>query len=92
MGEPQSMLADPRLRPGPDVSCLDGGSGRVRVSDGEKRNACEAWSDARNVLAHADHDASPEPDDLERLATAAFLHGPVAIGYRRRSGKIGLPD
>src|SRR5919201_3167718 len=35
----------------------------------------EAWSDAYSLLAQADRDAPLEPDDLDRLATAAFLVG-----------------
>ena len=35
----------------------------------------EAWSDARTLLAQADREKPLEADDLDRLATAAFLVG-----------------
>lgn len=35
----------------------------------------EAWSDARALLGQADRESPLEPEDLDRLATAAFLVG-----------------
>ena len=35
----------------------------------------EAWSDARTLLAQADRESPLEPEDLDRLATAAYLVG-----------------
>lgn len=37
--------------------------------------AREAWGDAYTQLSVADHETSLEPEDLERLATAAYLTG-----------------
>jgi DNA-binding CsgD family transcriptional regulator len=38
----------------------------------------EAWSDAYGLLSQADRDVPLEPEDLDRLATAAHLVGEVA--------------
>ena len=45
----------------------------------------EAWSDARTLLAQADREAPLEPDDLDRLATAAFLIGEEAASIDART-------
>ena len=45
----------------------------------------EAWSDAYTQLAAADRPASLEPDDLDRLATAAFLIGEDAASADART-------
>jgi DNA-binding CsgD family transcriptional regulator len=42
---------------------------------GRSAFAAQAWSDAVAALAEADRAAPLEPDDLERLATAAYLTG-----------------
>src|SRR5678815_4202159 len=34
-----------------------------------------AWSDSHRLLTAADHDGALEPEDLDRLATAAYLLG-----------------
>ena len=46
-----------------------------------------AWADARSELAAADARSSLEPDDLDRLATAAYLVGEdeVSAGARARA-------
>jgi DNA-binding CsgD family transcriptional regulator len=38
----------------------------------------QAWADARDLLSAADHEAPLVPDDLGRLATAAYLVGDYA--------------
>ncbi|MFW6204231.1 MAG: DNA-binding response regulator, partial [Actinomycetota bacterium] len=49
--------------------------------------ARQSWADAYARLAAADRDASLEPDDLERLATAAYLTGdePAAVTVLTRA-------
>ncbi len=50
-----------------------------------------AWTDAYVVLAAADQDEPLQPDDLERLATAAYLIGKdaevVLSPVRARAGR-----
>jgi len=50
-------------------------SGVGALARGRDAFAREAWSDACDLLAQADRDTPLEPDDLERLAAAAFLVG-----------------
>src|SRR5437762_11366348 len=45
------------------------------LPSGRDAFAREAWSDAASLLARADRETALEPEDLHRLATAAFLLG-----------------
>jgi DNA-binding CsgD family transcriptional regulator len=56
----------------------------------EHRRACSrrrAWDDAYQSLLSADQDAALEADDLERLATAAFLTG-RDVEYQRLQERL----
>ena len=72
---------------------------------GRSAFATQAWSDAVAALTEADRAASLEPDDLERLATAAYLtgrdaeateawarahHGLLARGEPRRAARCAI--
>jgi len=50
-------------------------SGARALADGRDAFKREAWSDAWTLLATADRETPLEPQDLERLAAAAFLVG-----------------
>jgi len=56
----------------------------------------EAWSEARDLLTQADREAPLEPEDLERLAAAAFLVGDDASSIdaltRAHHGFLGRSD
>jgi len=50
-------------------------TGTGALARGREAFQRQAWSDARTWLAEADRDTPLEPEDLERLAAAAFLVG-----------------
>ena len=54
---------------------ITGMTGTDSLARGREAFAREAWSDACALFAQADQQTPLEPDDLERLATAAFLVG-----------------
>jgi hypothetical protein len=48
----------------------------------------QAWADSHRLLETADRDSPLEPDDLDRLATAAYLMGREAesdAAFRQRA-------
>jgi DNA-binding CsgD family transcriptional regulator len=47
----------------------------AELKRGRDSYACEAWTDAFEALSAADRSAPLEADDLERLATAAYMIG-----------------
>ncbi|HEV7704302.1 MAG TPA: LuxR C-terminal-related transcriptional regulator [Gemmatimonadaceae bacterium] len=50
-------------------------TGASALARGREHFARQAWDDAYTALAHADHDAALDADDLERLASAAQMVG-----------------
>ena len=52
----------------------------------------KAWGESCRLLEAADRDAPLEPDDLERLATAAYLMGrdDESEGFRTRAHQMFL--
>src|SRR5581483_8790716 len=63
---------------------------------GRDSYARRAWADAYTVLSAADRERALEPDDLERLATAAYLIGRDAectdLWTRAHQGLLGRGD
>jgi DNA-binding CsgD family transcriptional regulator len=59
---------------------------------GRELFARKAWAEAYRLLEAADSDAPLEPDDLERLATAAYLIGrdDQSEGFRTRAHQMFL--
>lgn len=46
---------------------------------GREAHARQAWDEAYQLLSSADQQSSLDPEDLERLATAAYLVGRDAV-------------
>jgi DNA-binding NarL/FixJ family response regulator len=69
----------PRLHPGRPPATI--GEAELRVAemslldDGRACYERRAWGDAYRALVSADRTAPLDPDDLDRLATAAYLYG-----------------
>src|SRR5215204_4198796 len=55
------------------------------LARGRAAFARETWADACRDLAAADTEAALAPDDLDRLATAAFLMGEDAASHDARA-------
>jgi DNA-binding CsgD family transcriptional regulator len=64
------------------------------LADGRAAFDREAWADAFALLSAVDRDAPLEPDDLDRLATAAYLIGRDAetADARTRAALASLRD
>ena len=54
---------------------VPGMAGADALDQGRRSFAGQAWADAYAQLSAADRHAPLEPEDLERLATAAYLVG-----------------
>ncbi len=64
-----------------------------KLDRGHESYARRAWADAYAELSAADHESPLEPEDLERLATAAYLVGrdaeSAALWERAHQGFLG---